>query len=333
MRPGALYLAIAVVLSLFVPAWGQSDRPQTNPPSSKVPEHTILVKGAWSSATDTVTPVPEGSRFDKGVFENAYFGVKYSLPAGWEKSYDGPPPSDSGRYVVAQIRIRDPKEPASRGSLLITADDLFFTALPAANALEFIRYMRDHLQTGYEQEEPPAPTEIAGHPFLSFGYWSPVAQLHWYVAATKIRCHTVGIILSSRDTRLLANGVVDLNKMTLPAEAGPTGGTGGGSFPVCIKDYAQTENLLVRVEPSFPQPRGNSVPVRIIIGKDGKVTHIHFVSAFAEQAKAITDALFQWRFKPYLENGHPVEVETGILFGRPPLRPATTPHVASATPQ
>jgi hypothetical protein len=56
--------------------------------------------------------------------------------------------------------------------------------------------------------------------------------------------------------------------------------------------------------------------VRIIIDKKGNVKHIHFLSAFPDQAKAITDALNQWKFKPYVRDGVPAEVETGIMFGR-----------------
>jgi hypothetical protein len=58
--------------------------------------------------------------------------------------------------------------------------------------------------------------------------------------------------------------------------------------------------------------------VRVIIDKEGRVKHIHFLSAFPDQAKAISDALEQWRFKPYLRAGKPVEVETGLMFGRRP---------------
>jgi hypothetical protein len=62
----------------------------------------------------------------------------------------------------------------------------------------------------------------------------------------------------------------------------------------------------------------NPVPVRIIIDTAGRVRHIHFISAFPDQAAALTPVLEQWRFKPYLEAGTPVAVETGILFGRVP---------------
>ncbi|MGA8272917.1 MAG: energy transducer TonB, partial [Candidatus Sulfotelmatobacter sp.] len=75
----------------------------------------------------------------------------------------------------------------------------------------------------------------------------------------------------------------------------------------------------------FTEHRSNPVPVRIIIDKEGKIKHIHFLSAFPDQAKAITDALRQWKFKRYLRDGQPVEVETGIMFGRvsqPPGHPA-----------
>jgi Gram-negative bacterial TonB protein C-terminal len=72
---------------------------------------------------------------------------------------------------------------------------------------------------------------------------------------------------------------------------------------------------MARVDPVFIEHRFNPVPVRIIIDKRGRIEHIHFLSAFPDQAKAISDALSQWRFKPYLRNGEPVEVETGLLFG------------------
>lgn len=110
--------------------------------------------------------------------------------------------------------------------------------------------------------------------------------------------------------------MLDLNKMQLPAEADPAAGTGGGDVPLCIKDYADSGNVITRVDPVFTERRFNAVPVRIIIDKEGKVKHIHFLSAFPDQAKAITDVFKQWKFKPYLRDRRPVEVETGIMFGR-----------------
>jgi hypothetical protein len=330
-----LLCLIVLALSALLPVWGQSGQPRNTPqnggdfstntqPDVIVPSGVILVKGAWSSASDSVTPVPEGGSVINNVFRNQYFGMTYTLPKDWTEKYKGPPPSDSGRYVLAQIRPADSFNGSARGTILITAEDMFFTPLPATNALELVKYEKDNLPADYKLELPPAPTRIAGHPFTFFAYWSPVAQLHWYVLATQIRCHTVELVLTSRDAKLLEGLMLDMNKMELPAEASPTGGTGGGDVPVCIKDYASDENVIARVDPVFTERTFNPVPVRIIIDKTGKVKHIHFLSAFPDQAKTITDALHKWKFKPYLRNRQPVEVETGIMFGRPPrpMRPS-----------
>jgi hypothetical protein len=193
---------------------------------------------------------------------------------------------------------------------------MFFTPTPARNAVELIDYMRGHLQTDYEVETAPKPITIADRAFTFFAYWSPAAHLHWYVLATQIRCHVVQIALTSRDRKLLEDLMLGINGMKLPAEASPTGGAGGGAVPVCIKDYARNDNIIARVNPILTEHKFNSVPVRIIIGKQGEVKHIHFLSAFPDQARAISDALGRWKFKPYQRDGRPIEVETGILFGR-----------------
>ena len=298
MRP--LLLRLMVVAAL-------SGDPFTNlQPRTKVPAGVILVKGAWSSASDSVTPLPEGGSIVDNVYTNKYFGLAYPLPAQWFQRFQGPPPSDGGRYVLAQIMPADTYKGLTRGNILITAQDMFFTPLPAATALELVKYQKDNLPPGYQVEPQPTGSRIAGRSFSFFAYRSPVAGLHWYVLATEIRCHTVELVLTSRDTRLLESLVLEMNKMKLSE----------GTSPVCLKDYARDENVIERVDPVFTEHRSNPVPVRIIVDKGGRVRHIHFLSAFPDQAKAVTDGLKQWKLRPYLRDGQPVEVETGIMFGR-----------------
>jgi hypothetical protein len=296
-----------------------------NPQAKKLPVDTILVKGAWSSASDSTTPVPEGGTVGGNLYTNKYFELTYPLPPEWTQKYSGPPPSDSGYYVLAQLRPADAYKGKSHASVLIAAQDLFFTLTPATNALELINYVKEQLNPDYKVERPPTPVSIGDRSFLRFDYSSPVAELHWYVLATQIRCHLVQFVFTSQDTKLIESLVQDLNKISLPAEASPIAGTGGNLVPVCIKDYAHDENILEREDPIFTERRFNTIPVRIIVDKEGKVKHVHFLSAFPDQAKAITDALAHWRFKPYAANGQPAEVETGIVFGHPPRR---TVHAA-----
>jgi hypothetical protein len=332
-KSSPLLLLLGLVVSLFARAQDATQTTgdsSTNPQAIKVPAGVILVKGAWSSASDSVTPLPEGGKVANNVYGNQYFGLTYNLSPDWTEKYSGPPPSESGYYVLAQIRPADTFKGTSRGNILIAAQDMFFTLTPAKNALELTNYTKDNLISDYKVEEPPTELRIANHSFVRFDYGSPVAELHWHVLATQIRCHVVQFIFTSRDTDLAEQHIREMNQIELPAEAGATPGTGGGNVPTCIKDYTSGDNVLERVDPVFTERRFNPVPVRIIIDKKGRVKHIHFLSAFPDQAKAITDALFQWRFRPYLHDGKPVEVETGILFGRAP-RPTTPPLRNAAT--
>jgi hypothetical protein len=278
---------------------------------TKVPTDVILVKGAWSSASDSVTPLPEGGKVTAEGYDNPYFGITLGLPPGWTQKYEGPPPSESGYYVLAQLRPADPVPGQARGTLLIAAQDMFFTTTRATGALELINYTRDHLQADYRVERPPASVTIAGRSFVRLDYGSPVSDLHWSVLATQIRCHVVEFIFTSTDTRLVGNLARSLNSMKSRLDD-------DGAEPVCVKDYARAANLVETVDPVFSEQKYNTIPVRLIIDREGKVKHIHFLSAFPAQAQAISAAVSQWRFKPYLRNAQPVEVETGILFGRAP---------------
>jgi hypothetical protein len=271
----------------------------------KIPTDVILIRGAVPSASDTSTPLPEGGAVRKDAYANDYFGLSYALPSGWIEKYKGPPPSDSGGYVLTLLRPGPAYKGASRGTLLITAQDMFFNLLPAHTAKETIDYTRSTLQAEYKVEHAPSQVTVANHPFTRFDYNSPVAGLHWYVLATEIRCHTVRFVFTSPDPALLDTLIKDLDAMKVT----------GADAPLCVAGYAEGANVTYKIDPVLTEQKFNAIPVRIIIDKAGKVRHVHVISAFPAQAKTITDALMTWRFKPYLRDGQPLEVETGIVFG------------------
>ena len=348
MRSKSLLLLLIVVLSIGTLAQSQAspqssgaiyspdgtrigERPPGTPePELKpVPPNTILVKGAWASASDSSTPLPEGGAIVDSVYRNQYFGLSYTVPLDWYQKFQGPPPSDSGYYVLAQLRPNDKFKGTMKGTVLFSAQDLFFNPSPVRNSVELVTQTRDHLQPEYKVERQPEVVKLADRPFVRFDYVAPVAGLHWYVLATQIRCHAVQFIFASQDAKLLDELIGSLNKMKLPAGADPASGNGGGDVPVCIKDYAMGKNLVHKVEPLLNDRKFNPIPVRIIISKTGRVKHIHFLSAFPQQSELISNALLQWEFKPYLENGVPVEVETGIMFGKESQQPVRTKQAVS----
>lgn len=74
---------------------------------------------------------------------------------------------------------------------------------------------------------------------------------------------------------------------------------------------------LVRTNPVYPplarQARiQGAVVLHAIIDKDGNVSELQVISGHPLLVQAALDAVKQWRYKPTLLNGDPVEVDTTI---------------------
>ena len=112
---------------------------------------------------------------------------------------------------------------------------------------------------------------------------------------------------------------------------GQMGGVIGGiisSAPVAVPKVATpqrvrvsqgvTQGLLIRkVQPTYPplarQARiQGAVQLQAEISKDGSIENLRLLSGHPMLAPAAIEAVKQWRYKPYILNGEPVEVETQI---------------------
>jgi hypothetical protein len=274
-----------------------------------VPKGVILVKGAAPASSDATTPLPEDGKLAGGRYRNAYFGLAYPIPAGWNEQPAGPPPSDGGSYVLAQFALSDPAQQRVKAHVLVTAQDFFFSPRPVANAAEIVAAIRKGVGRDYEIEREPDEVTIAGRTFARFAYKSPLAGLHWRILSTVVRCHAVTFTFTGTDTAALDNAERAMSGISL--------NPGRADAPQCLNDYATSENVLEKINPNLGAHRFNTIPARIIIDRQGRVKHIHLLSAFPDQSGAIIAALRQWHFKPYRRDGKPAEVETGVVFGVP----------------
>ncbi len=115
------------------------------------------------------------------------------------------------------------------------------------------------------------------------------------------------------------------------AAGGQMGGVIGGiinSTPVAVPKVATpqrvrvsqgvTQGLLIRkIQPNYPplarQARiQGSVLLQAEISKDGSIQNLRLISGHPMLAPAAIEAVKQWKYKPYILNGEPVEVETQI---------------------
>jgi protein TonB len=76
-------------------------------------------------------------------------------------------------------------------------------------------------------------------------------------------------------------------------------------------------NLIYKVQPLYP-PLARSariqgtVLLRAVISRAGTIENLQALSGPPMLIHAALDAVSQWRYRPYLLNGEPVEVETQV---------------------
>ena len=85
-----------------------------------------------------------------------------------------------------------------------------------------------------------------------------------------------------------------------------------------VEVSAETSHVLThRVRPEYPllarqMKVQGSVVLDAMIGKDGGIQDLRVVQGPTILADAAREAVRQWRFKPYLQDGQPVETQAHI---------------------
>jgi periplasmic protein TonB len=80
-----------------------------------------------------------------------------------------------------------------------------------------------------------------------------------------------------------------------------------------------TQGMLIsKIEPGYPKlalaARINGVVMlKAVISREGNIQELQVVSGHPILVPAALEAVKQWRYRPYLLNGEPVEVETNIM--------------------
>jgi periplasmic protein TonB len=91
---------------------------------------------------------------------------------------------------------------------------------------------------------------------------------------------------------------------------------GPGQSRVRLSNPSEAQ-LVVKVEPVYPHIAkisgiAGTVQLHAIIAKDGSIQSLSVISGHPILATAALAAVAQWRYRPYLLSGEPVEVETFI---------------------
>jgi TonB family protein len=88
---------------------------------------------------------------------------------------------------------------------------------------------------------------------------------------------------------------------------------------VNVSPKTMENQIINKVTPKYPVEAKKAriegkVILRAVIGKDGSVLNLKVDSGPKELRQSALDAVRQWKYKPYLLNGQPVEVRTNVTI-------------------
>lgn len=74
---------------------------------------------------------------------------------------------------------------------------------------------------------------------------------------------------------------------------------------------------ITKVDPVYPPPAlkagvQGAVVLRVTVKKSGEIEYVRLVSGDPSLTRAAMDAVKQWKYKPYLLNGRPVDIATTV---------------------
>ncbi len=86
---------------------------------------------------------------------------------------------------------------------------------------------------------------------------------------------------------------------------------------ITVKGDEMKKKLIRKVTPRYPPEArhariAGTVVLRVLIGIDGSVEHVEYVSGPKQLVQATIDGVRQYKYKPTTENGQPVEVDTTV---------------------
>jgi TonB family protein len=86
---------------------------------------------------------------------------------------------------------------------------------------------------------------------------------------------------------------------------------------VKVSPSVMDENLIVQRVPAYPEVAKmngvvGDVVMQALISKEGTVKRVHVMEGDSRLRSAAEEAVYKWRYRPYVLHGRPVEVATTV---------------------
>ncbi|MGO8987045.1 MAG: energy transducer TonB [Terriglobales bacterium] len=291
----------------------------------------------------------ENGSIANNIYTNECFGISLAVPEGWRIDSQHLGVEERARHTqkgALLLLLADQKKEGTSFSTL--AFGAFDASLYSPTLPEFVsHYAREHINSDPEHREAVKETysvEYAGRTFFRADNKQPMGDgrtLYVAFVYTKFRGYYLGGFVSADSPEGLdqaANSLQGLSFrentpnpkciMTGDENSKPGGVLGGviTSKPplkpgqpqrVRVSQGVSTGLLTTKVQPQYPDDAKQAriqgqVVLQAEISKTGDILDLALISGHPMLAPAAIEAVKQWKYKPYLLNGEPMNVETQV---------------------
>jgi TonB family protein len=237
-------------------------------------------------------------------------------------------------YTTAKGDFRTSSSHGNVPPVLISAHNDLISAIPDERTIEHTTYSAKPFANGNLKLTCISPALPGRVPAFCLGmdepllrvysipaYSSPTNVLYNQTLRFKNKVVAGDLKLASDGKIMFSLQIETLEPLDTNNEASFTPPSDAELAPIVRRVYISAggaQGMIVhKVQPEYPVEARTervvgTVSLQAVIGTDGKIKELKVTSGPAALQKAASEAVWQWRYRPYLLNGSPVEVVTMI---------------------
>lgn len=288
---------------------------------------------AAQEAKTAAPPKPASGSFDQNTYTNEFFGFSYPLTEEWTESSVARDNANApnGTYFLFMGDRHIGRRFMNR--VVITADDASHYTMSLQEYVS--KFAHAQVRHGNELLRDAYSVDLSGSHFYRADYKESFAggALHKSFVCTEHNGFLLGWTFVAESEQELNDLVNTLQHISLwrhdthqtekPANTvlqTPPPPLPSTKRPTRIRVSARVaEGILAQtVKPIYPDEAKKNhvqgmVVLKALLSQSGDVKDLTLISGDPLLAPAAIEAVKQWKYRPYLLNGQPIEVETQIL--------------------
>jgi TonB family protein len=232
----------------------------------------------------------------------------------WALDWRYDPTVQKARSLVATVSFRLPeRDPQLSFPVLALASVLETTDLPPASLV-----LRSVQTADLDPPNPALQAKLESYIGRSFGPDGVLAEA--------IQSDLVAAVDATTSYKALhalivprADGAVLLVRRPMPMEytTNPDNSKNGAPKRITVGGAVQSSRALEKVQPNYPALARQAkvqgtVNLTVILTEEGTVRTVEVIAGHPLLIPAAVEAVKQWRYRPTLLNGSPVEVQTTV---------------------